>query len=397
MNRPMNRPDGPLRLASANNVVTRGILISFAIALAFLALWQVKDIVMLSLTAVIIAILLTSPVRFFMRHGLRRWMAVGLSIVLILFTIALVTALILPSLLEQFRILAVQTIPSAWDLIQQELQPDVLTARYPFLRGLVTDWPTQLNEQLGNVLSTLGEQLFPFLSNVLSTLVSFLIVIFLSLYFIADPDTHWRGTLRLLPLSYRPRAREILARLDLTLRRYLQAQVLLMLLTGTAVTVVLALMRVPLAGALGVITGLFSFVPNFGPIVALIPIAAVAVINTPDQVFQLLLIYFGIQFVVSQIVTPLLFGQEINLPPAVILLAQIVAGVFFGFLGVLLSAPLAAIVSVLVREVYIHDVLGDTEIGQRRSMDMARVEQSLLTHNAPDARPTGAGPRLPGT
>ena len=52
-----------------------------------------------------------------------------------------------------------------------------------------------------------------------------------------------------------------------------------------------------------------------------------------------------------------------------ILLAQIVAGVFFGFLGLLLSAPLAAIVSVLVREVYIHDVLGDTEIGQRRSVE----------------------------
>ena len=165
------------------------------------------------------------------------------------------------------------------------------------------------------MLSTLGEQLFPFLSNVLSTLVSFLIVIFLSLYFIADPDTHWRGTLRLLPLPYRPRAREIMASLDLTLRRYLQAQVLLMLLTGTAVTVALALMRVPLAGALGVISGLFSFVPNFGPLVALVPIAAVAIINTPDQVFVMLLIYFGIQFVVSQIVTPLCFGQEINLPP----------------------------------------------------------------------------------
>jgi predicted PurR-regulated permease PerM len=389
----MNRLDGQTRLSSANNVVMRGILFTFAIALALLALWQVRDIIMLSLTAVIIAILLTSPIRFFMRHGLRRWMAVVLSLILILFTISFVTALILPSLLEQFRILAVQTIPSAWELIQKELQPEVLTARYPFLRGLVSDLPTELNDQLGNVLSTLGEQLFPFLSNVLSTLVSFLIVIFLSLYFIADPDTHWRGTLRLLPLPYRPRAREIMARLDLTLRRYLQAQVLLMLLTGTAVTVALALMRVPLAGALGVISGLFSFVPNFGPLVALIPIAAVALINTPDQVFVMLLIYFAIQFVVSQIVTPLLFGQEINLPPAVILLAQIVAGVFFGFLGLLLSAPLAAIVSVLVREVYIHDVLGDTEIGQRRSMEVARA----MSLGAPDARPTGTGPRLPGT
>ena len=138
----MNRLDGQTRWSSANNAVMRGILFTFALGLSLIALWQVRDIIMLSLTAVIIAILLTSPIRFFMRHGLRRWMAVVLSLTLILFTISFVTALILPSLLEQFRILAVQTIPSAWELIQKELQPEVLTARYPFLQGLVSDLPT---------------------------------------------------------------------------------------------------------------------------------------------------------------------------------------------------------------------------------------------------------------
>lgn len=365
-------------MVASNVRVVRWMLIAFGLTLGLIGLWLIKDIVMLTLTAIIFSILLTSPIRFFVRRGLSRPLAVILTIILIIVVISAVTALVLPGLLEQFRILAVQTIPSAWNLLQRELQPEVLTERYPFLRGLVDDLPRQLNDQMGSMLSTLGGQLFPFLGNVVSTVVSVIIVIFLSLYFIADPGTHWRGMLRLVPIPYRPRARQILAKLDLALRRFLQAQIILMLLAGTATGIALTLMRVPLSGALGVITGLFSFVPNFGPIIALIPIVAVAIINTPDRVFLLLVIFFAIQFVVSQVVTPLLLGAEINLAPAMILLSQIIAGVFFGFLGVLLSAPLAAIVTVVVREVYIRDVLGDTDFGQRRTAEIPLVPESVF-------------------
>ena len=88
---------------------------------------------------------------------------------------------------------------------------------------------------------------------------------------------------------------------------------------------------------------------------------AVSLINIPQQIGLILVVFYVLQFVQSQLITPLLMGQEVNLPPAVILLSQIIAGIFFGFLGLLLSVPLAAIAVVLVREIYIKDVLGDTD------------------------------------
>ena len=73
----------------------------------------------------------------------------------------------------------------------------------------------------------------------------------------------------------------------------------------------------------------------------------------------IIVVFYVLQFLMSQIVAPILMGQEVNLPPAIILISQIIAGIFFGFLGLLLSVPLAAIIVVLVREIYIKDILGD--------------------------------------
>lgn len=349
---------------SQNMQITRWVLISFLTIVLFFAIWLIRDIVMLILTAIIFAVLLTSPIRFFTRLNIRRPVAVLLTVIIVIGVISLAITVVLPPLLEQISTLVSQTIPSATKQLQEELKPDVLTARYPFLQGLLqnVDLQTtfnQISSQVVERVATFSSQIFPFVGSVLSTFLSILIIIFLSLYFIADPKTHSDGMIRLFPKTYRPRANEIMVELFHAIRHYLKAQLVLMLLIGISTGIMLAILGVPLYSALGTITGLFSFVPNFGPIIALIPILAVAIINTPDKILLIVLVFYILQFVQSQIITPLLLGQGVNLPPAVILLSQIIAGIFFGFLGLLLAVPLAAIIVTLIREVYIKDILGD--------------------------------------
>ncbi|CAG1015431.1 Putative transport protein YhhT [Anaerolineae bacterium] len=360
--------------------IVRWTLFILSILIGAAAAWLIKDILMLSLTSIVFSILLTTPVRFFVRRGLPRALAILFTVALIIATISLASAALLPALLDQFQILVGTALPRAWELIQQELQPEVLTARYPFLKGFIeqNDLPNQLLQQIVAAVGALSSQVFPFLGSVVGTFISFVIIIFLSLYFIADPNTHWRGMLRLVPIYYRPRAREILARLDFTLRRFLQAQITIMVLTGLLTTVGLGVVGVPLSGALGVITGLFSFIPNFGPLIAVIPTLAVAIINTPNQLLLVFVVFFGIQLVVSQVISPMMIGQEVSIPPAMILLAQLIAGVFFGFLGLLLSVPLAIIVIVMVREVYVHDILGDTDKGKRSTVELEAILSDKL-------------------
>ena len=102
-------------------------------------------------------------------------------------------------------------------------------------------------------------------------------------------------------------------------------------------------------------------------IVVLIPSIAVGIVQTPNNWGWVIVVIYGVSFLQSQIATPLLVSGSIRLPPVLVLLGQIVAGAFFGFLGLMLAVPLTAILMVLVQEVYIKDMLGD------RSSDVPRL------------------------
>jgi predicted PurR-regulated permease PerM len=350
-----------------NGQIVRWMLVAILVVLIFIASWLIRDIILLTLTAVIFSVLLTSPVRFFVRRGIRRPVAVMLTLILVVVIVTSAAFLLLPELLGQFRDLIVIYIPRAAEQIQQELQPQNLIARFPFLEGLdLRPVINQISTQFLGGLANVTAQVLPFVSSLASVFLSILIVFFLAMYFIADPETHERGLLMLVPPRYRTRAQEISGKLDLVLRKFLQAQIVLMIMIGVSTGIALFLIGMPLAGVLGTITALFSFVPNFGPLVALVPILAVALINTPDKLLLIVVVYYVLQFIQSQLITPLLLGQEVNLPPAVILLSQIVSGIFFGFLGLLLSAPLAAIAVVLIREIYVKDILGDRSVEEEK-------------------------------
>src|SRR6185295_10535394 len=119
----------------------------------------------------------------------------------------------------------------------------------------------------------------------------------------------------------------------------------------------------------GVLAGLFSFVPNFGPIAALIPSLAVGFVQAPQSIGWIILIIYGTSFVQSQIIAPLLFKESINLPPVLVLIGQVFAAIFLGFLGIMLAVPIIAILMIIVQEVYIKDILGDRPVLESAMID----------------------------
>ncbi|MHB8627728.1 MAG: AI-2E family transporter [Aggregatilineales bacterium] len=371
--------------------ITRWVLIALAIITFAFAVWLVRDILMLTLTAVIFALLITTPVRFLVRLGMRRPMAVVLSLLMVIVIIVLATASVLPGLIDQFRQLVVilqrALNPETFSLATPTLDSEQLTiilhrAVQPANFGInlnllpnvdLSGLTQQLSTQLLTTITNLPSQVFPFVNSLASVLLSILVIIFMGLYFVGDPTVYVNGAIRLIPKSYRARAREIIAKVEIALRNFLQAQVLLMALTGLLTALLLGVLGIPLPGALGTLTGILSFIPNFGSLISLVPILAVVILNAPDKILLVIAVYYGLQLILNQLIAPLLVGQEINLPPVVILLAQIIAGIFFGFLGLLLSVPLAAILVVLVKEIYIHDILGDTDEAEKHPPAPAAV------------------------
>ncbi len=349
-----------------SSLTTRWVLTAFLLIIGAVAIWLVRDIVLLTFASVILTVLLGVPIRFFITKGMSRGPAVALTLLLTLVMVTLAIILLVPGLLQQFATLA-GLFPRAFEQLQQQIDSGEFAAQFPWLEQLLQQVNIDLTslgpiiQQLGDALGRITQAVFPFVGGVASTLLSVLVVFFMTLYFVADPDLYLDGMIRLVPLSYRPRAREIVRRLNVTLRGYLQAQLISMTLVGIGTAIGLSLLGIPLAPALGTLTGLFSFVPNFGPIAALIPVLAVTIVNAPDRWLWVIVLVYAFQFVENQLVAPWLMSEEINLPPVMVLLGQIIAGIFFGFLGLLLAVPLTAIVMVLVQEVYVKDVLGDRD------------------------------------
>jgi predicted PurR-regulated permease PerM len=196
-------------------------------------------------------------------------------------------------------------------------------------------------------------------TSTLSGAITLLIVVATALYFAIAPGLYVGGVVRLFPLPRRPRARQVLGDIGHVLAWWLLGQSIDMLVVGVLSAIGLMIVGVPLPLALGVLAGVFTFVPYFGVIVAGIPAVLVGLTvswQTALWAVGVFLICHGIE---GYLVSPFVQRRTVHLPPALTILAMTVMGAVFGAMGIILGTPLAAVGLIAVRELYVHDALGD--------------------------------------
>ena len=220
-----------------------------------------------------------------------------------------------------------------------------------------------LRHRVGSGFSDVTKFLFPFLKSTLSVVSGFVIIVFLAIYIGADPEMYRRGIMHLFPHDKRERAGEVLSGIASVLRKWLVTQLIAMVTIGVISTVVLLLMGVEAAFALGLIAGLLEFVPTIGPILSAIPAVAMGFIDSPEKALWVAVAYWGIQFFENHLLIPLLMKGGIDLPPALTIFSQALMALIFGFLGLMCAVPLLAATMVAVKMLYVEGVVGDPQIG----------------------------------
>ena len=212
---------------------------------------------------------------------------------------------------------------------------------------------------LSGQLDAVGRYLFSFLSSTIAVLSGLLLIIFMSIYIGSAPDLYHKGLLHLFPHRVRPRAREVLTAIGITLRKWLMAQLVAMLVIGVVTTIALKLLGVKAALPLGIIAGLLEFIPMVGPLLSAIPAVAMGFVDSPQKALFVALAYIGIQFFENHLLIPILMKEGVDLPPVLTLIGLAIMGVVFGFLGMLVAVPLLAAIVVAVKLLYVEDVVGD--------------------------------------
>jgi predicted PurR-regulated permease PerM len=191
------------------------------------------------------------------------------------------------------------------------------------------------------------------LTSTLAVFGGLILVLFLAVYIAAEPEVYKRGLLLLVSPPTRRRLDPVLTAIAVKLRRWLGTQALAMLIIGSVTTILLSIIGVRAALPLGIIAGILEFIPNIGPTLAAIPAIVMAFVDSPQKAFLVMVVYWGIQFLENNLLIPYLMREQLDLPPALTLMTQVVMAYVFGLMGLFVATPLLAAVFVTVQMLHV--------------------------------------------
>lgn len=331
-----------------------------AIVISLYTLWQIREALLLVFAAVVLATSLNRLARQFQsRLGMKRGLAVGLSIALFFAVIIGFFWLIVPTFVVQFQELT-QRVPqglqrfNAWLNELETRIPGQVLPYIPDINTLIKQAEPLINKLLGSS--------FAFVSGTLEALLKILLVLVLTGMFLAEPQAYRKLFIRLFPSFYRRRVDGILDQCEISLEGWITGAMIAMLFVGLVSFTGLVILRVPSSLALGVLSGFMNLVPNLGPTISVVPAMAIALLEAPWKSLAVFILYFVIQQAEGNFLTPYVMSQQVSLLPAVILISQVFFLTFFGFLGLFLAIPLTVVAKIWFQEVLIKDVLDHWEI-----------------------------------
>ena len=285
------------------------------------------------------------------RTPLERPGSLTLVILLVVLVPSLISGIIGPSLTGQINDLVVQ-LPEAVARFRERIATQEWTDRLLADPNAIRDLMPSPKEVMGGVTSAF--------SRTLGVVANVFVIVFIGIYGAAAPDSYMSGIAHLTPKRHRERAYEVMAALAHALRWWIIGRLTMMSVVGVLTTLGLWIAGVPTPLALGLLAALLSFVPYVGPILSFIPAVLVALMVSLTKVASVVVVFGIVQTLESYVITPLVQQRAVSLPPVILITAQIAMGVLAGATGVLLAAPMAVVVIVLLQMLYVEDILGDS-------------------------------------
>lgn len=358
--------------------VLRTALIVFGVLIALRFLWIAHAIFIVVFLGVLLGLAVARAVDLLERAHVKRGIGAPLVLLVGVGLFVALGALLAPSLRNQVEQLSGE-LPKLVDQAdrwlqktpakalvsggQQQQPPRQQQQQQPQQQQSQQQQPQQqqggLREQLGREFRGSLEFLFPLVSSLIGAVGGVVLVLFIAMYIAAAPGLYKEGVLHLVPHDRRERAQEVLETLAKTLRQWLVARLIAMVVIGGLTGIALALLKVKGAAALGVLAGLLEFVPFFGPIASAVPAIGIALLDSPQKALSVVILYLVMQQLEGNVITPLLLERRLDIPPVLTVVAVAALGVVFGVIGMLIAEPLLAATLVATKMLYVNDVVGD--------------------------------------
>jgi predicted PurR-regulated permease PerM len=278
-----------------------------------------------------------------------KWLSLIFSVLFAIGLLFAAVVLLAPTVdrqIEQIR----ETLPQSLAKLQRQMADhpwgqrmfDEVNDNY---HRILPDQEQAITEAVGIVSTTLG------------VLADLFIIVVIGLFFAAQPRLYKNGIVALFPVRYRTRISEVIYKTYRILYLWLFGKFLAMFAVGIMTGVGLVILGVPLPIGLAVIAFVLDFIPTIGPIIAAIPAILIAFLAEPQLALWTALLYFVVQSIESYILVPIIYQRTVSVSPVLTLASLVFFGILVGPIGVILAAPLVAMLQVVINELYVKSYL----------------------------------------
>ena len=320
-----------------------------AITVIIVLLWQLGDVILPFVLGGAIAYCLDPIADRLERLGLSRVAAVAMITLVATLAFILLFLLVIPTLIQQTAQL-IETAPDLFNRLQ-----NALTTRFPELM----DESSTIHQQLiaiGETIQSKGGELFNGLLSsalgLINMLILLVVVPVVAFYLLLDWDNMTAKIDEMLPRDHLPVMRRLASQVDNTLASFIRGQGTVCLILGTYYAISLMLAGLNFGLVVGFIAGLISFIPYIGALIGGIFAIGLALFQFWGDWVSIGIIggiFMAGQFLEGNVLTPKLVGNSVGLHPVWLLFALSVFGSLFGFVGMLVAVPVAAMIGVFAR------------------------------------------------
>lgn len=312
-------------------------IILFILLLAFL--YFIRDIVILLFLSFILAAIFIPVVDYLEKQKISRILS---SVFIYLFSLLLLLGLVylvIPPLSHQSGLI-ISKISSLYH------------SAIAFLDSGQTIVPSDLFQIPGwqGGFKTLGQGIFSFLGNVVSTVFALILMVVLSFYIVIEKKNLLKFFISLFPDKYHNFVDRLFYLAQEDLRAWGAGKLILSFFVGIFCYVGLLIIGVPFAFSLAIFAGVTEFIPWVGPFIGAIPAVLLALLDSPVKALVVALIYILVQQVENNLVVPQLMKKAVGLNPIVVITVLLIGVKMGGILGAIIAVPATAVISIFVRE-----------------------------------------------
>lgn len=315
------------------------VLVLFYLLVAWF-LYEIRDVLLIVISAIIFSMALAPGKRFFARFKVPEPIAVVIlyAIVFLIFSYFLYS--LLPVVLQQYQVF-VETLPNTIDLIKNATEGTIFDGviATPSIQALVNS-PQQITETVQRLLQVGGVGIFSLFGGLVNLTLFFL----LTFLFAVNPKSLDTFLFVMTPPKYREYVKDLWGRVQVKIGQWFQGQALLMVIIGVLTYLALVILGVPNALFLSVFAGVMEIIPIFGPIFGAVPAVLMAwTSGSLTTVFFVVALFIIIQQLENNLIYPLVVSKVVGISSILIILAAVVGGAIAGFVGVVIAVPLAGV------------------------------------------------------